>query len=116
MPLSPSRRAEIEEVFEHALDLDPARRGVWLSDRCVHDAELRNEVEALIAAHESPVGLLERRLTPPTTALAWSRCATGASARTASCVSSVAAGMGVVYLAERDDGEFRRGRDQASPQ
>src|SRR5512133_3685005 len=46
--LSRARRTEIEEVFEHALDLDPDRRDAWLSERCAQDRELRAEVAALL--------------------------------------------------------------------
>jgi serine/threonine-protein kinase len=108
VPLSPVRRAEIEEVFEHALDLDPHQRAAWVRNRCADDAELRTEVEALLAAHESPPGILERRLPPATTALDAESLRDRRIGPYRVVRELGRGGMGVVYLAERVDGEFQR--------
>ncbi len=106
-PLSPVRRAEIEEVFEHALDLDPDERAAWVRDRCADDAELRVEVEGLLAAHESPPGILER-LTRATKALDAESLRDRRIGSYRVVRELGRGGMGVVYLAERVDGEFLR--------
>ena len=44
------RRAQIEEIFDDALDMPRERRAAWLAARCGDDAALRGEVELPIPA------------------------------------------------------------------
>jgi formylglycine-generating enzyme required for sulfatase activity len=44
------RAKRIAELFEGALDREPADRGPWLAEQCAGDEPLRAEVEALLAA------------------------------------------------------------------
>ena len=101
-------RREIESIFEAAIDLSPADRARCLADRCGSDQRLRAEVDAMIAAHERAEGLLEGDVA-------------GAAARALRDVERGRrigpyrvlrevgrGGMGVVYLAERDDGQYRQ--------
>jgi serine/threonine protein kinase/tetratricopeptide (TPR) repeat protein len=53
MGVPPESRRKIEALYQSALELDPSRRGSFLERACAGDAELRREVEALLAPHES---------------------------------------------------------------
>jgi eukaryotic-like serine/threonine-protein kinase len=49
----------VKELFEAALEEDPARRLPFLQERC-HDANVRTEVERLLAEHEQAQGFLSK--------------------------------------------------------
>src|ERR1017187_1129370 len=60
MPLDPRR---VKELFNTALDLpEPADRVAFLDRECGGDPELRQRLDALMAAHDQPASALERPL------------------------------------------------------
>ena len=47
-----NRYARAKEIFFDACDLAPERRGAFLDEACGGDAELRADVESLLANHD----------------------------------------------------------------
>jgi serine/threonine-protein kinase len=104
--MSAAYRDRVDELFEAALERPAAERSAWLHGAAAGDAELVREVEELLAAHELADGVLDanvadvmRRLEPDDTRRIGVYRVVRELGR---------GGMGVVYLAERDDGQFRR--------
>lgn len=53
------RWRQIENLFHQAVELSPNERADFLATVCSGDAELRNEVESLLAVHQQGGGVLE---------------------------------------------------------
>lgn len=62
MPIDPTR---VRDLFLTAIDLPPERRPDYLAEVCGTDAQLRAEVEQLLAAHAEPDSLLESGSSAP---------------------------------------------------
>lgn len=124
--MNPERWKKIEEIFQDALDLSGGEREKFIAEKTGDDAELRTEVEKLVARFEteeefleSPVwtdsrilgntlksrvaSSLEKELAPAHKEKSFTGKRIGAYRLTEQIGRG---GMGVVYAAERDDGEF----------
>ncbi len=50
--MAPERWARIDQLLDEAMELPVAERAAFLEQTCADDAELRREVESLLAAHQ----------------------------------------------------------------
>ncbi|MEM8932725.1 MAG: serine/threonine-protein kinase, partial [Acidobacteriota bacterium] len=105
--MTPERWRRIQELFHELLDLPPSERPSALAAATGDDAELRRQVAAMLAAdaeadhsdaaEAAVVRTLEHLETPDLRFGAYRVLKTLGRG-----------GMGTVYLAERDDGQFRQ--------
>ncbi|MEM9057311.1 MAG: serine/threonine-protein kinase [Pseudomonadota bacterium] len=108
--IGPEKWARIQQIFHEALEADPADLDAFVDRACGGDATLEREVRALLAGHRSDGPDFERIIGDVADG-ALSREAIGPGARVGpySLLSRLGeGGMGVVYLAERADDEFRQ--------
>ena len=50
--MTPDRWQEVDRLLQLALELEPGKRPEFLDKQCAGNTELRQEVEALLKAHE----------------------------------------------------------------
>jgi serine/threonine protein kinase len=58
--MNPERWSKIESIFHKALEAEESRRGSVIEESCAGDAELRREVESLLAHHSDSATFIER--------------------------------------------------------
>jgi serine/threonine-protein kinase len=111
-PGEPDRYAAIEGIFAAVLDVAPDHRSAWLDERCGSDHLLRGEVEALLAAHDRTSGILDAPVMGTASDGHTDGLTDGSPERRIGPYRVIRelgrGGMGVVFLAERVDGQFER--------
>ena len=111
---SPERWLEVDRIVDGALDLPPGERASYLAAACAHDVTLHADVERLLRSCDVAADFLERpaaeyaaplvaSVTPAAPAVDGMRVGPYRVVQEAG-----RGGMGIVYVAERDDDQYRR--------
>ena len=110
--IQPDDWRRIDDLLQSALDRPPGERASFLDAACAGDRELREHVEALLAADHQASDFLERPAMEAGRALeaeSGSDSLIGRRIGAYRIVRQVGrGGMGTVYLAERADEQFRK--------
>src|SRR5215472_15569048 len=99
----------IQSLFLEAVDLAPDKQASFLDTACAGDAEVRREVESLIAHDSSDEHLISDALEDTAVSLFESEILTGTRLGVWRVLKEIGrGGMGTVYLACRDDDQFQK--------
>ncbi|MBL8175265.1 MAG: serine/threonine protein kinase [Bryobacterales bacterium] len=105
--MKPERFRQIRNLFEAALEQDPAAREAFVSQAACSDNELLSEVRRMLAAHQQRVTYLDGTLTAPAELRTDPLRMEGRRLGNFEILREVGrGGMGTVFLARRADGLF----------
>ena len=110
------RSQRLESLFASVVELNPLERAAFLDSACADDPALRSEVESMLAADERAVRFIEM---PALEAMAGAQSDEQAESESESeeerrigpykLIREIGqGGMGMVYLAARDDDQFEQ--------
>ncbi|HMB92174.1 MAG TPA: serine/threonine-protein kinase [Rhodothermales bacterium] len=107
--MTPERWQQIDALFHEALSQPPEVRSAFLAEACGSDADLREEVEALLQSDDESLSVLHASREDLAGLLASERPAQGEQVGPYRLIEERGrGGMGAVYLAERADGQFEK--------
>lgn len=107
-PVDPARWKKIQDLFAAALERLPAERDLFLRQACAKDEDLFREVLSLLQADQDAHSILDGSALDAS-GISSKLSAEGKVIGAYRIVKQVGTGgMGVVYLAERADGQFQQ--------
>src|SRR5688500_15056980 len=59
--MTPERWQQLKQIFQSALERNPAERSAFLNQACAGDSVLRSEVESLISSHDQAGDSIEAK-------------------------------------------------------
>ncbi|MEO0557098.1 MAG: protein kinase [Bacteroidota bacterium] len=110
-PMDATRWTLVRSIFEQAADRPRDEREALLAEACADDVALRREVDSLLSAHDDETPFLDDALATAAWRLLDEPEAEQVGLRIGpyKLLREVGrGGMGLVYLAERDDGQFEQ--------
>ncbi len=110
--MKPERWSQIQALFDSALEQDPPKRITFLKAACKDDLELYNEVASLLASDQQINSLVDGQALDAVTVsdnMMVEPARTGERIGPYKLIKKLGqGGMGIVYLAERVDGQFEQ--------
>jgi serine/threonine protein kinase/tetratricopeptide (TPR) repeat protein len=105
--MTAARWAEVKTILANLLETDPSQRAAEIDRLCGSDSELRSSVESLLAREQKAGALLDSAAVP---GAEWrAEAPAPETIGPYRVVKEIGrGGMGVVYLGERADGQYRK--------